>query len=368
MDKVVFFLGSGFSKSAGGLVQNDIVRTILDEKFTGEDAELIEAREHFVAFLREELHVAGEHAGEVELEDVLTPIDRCIGEGLSIGRYSSRELVELREEMNGLMRAAVNYGFARGRAEGQYVEAFAGYVNELARRRMEDGEDRVAVVTTNWDTLLDHALKRAIEGGRPGRLSVVDYCCYVSSWEAKDESIKPGLLAVGHGGYNVKLLKLHGSMNWFQCPLCQRMYVRFGEETGMARAAYCRHCRRNYGLGEEASIRLQSNLLLPTFLKNLNNVQLRLVWQNAAIELSEARRVVFIGYSLPAADFEIRQMLTRMIRPDAEIQALIYPYGKNVQAEIRRYKNLFGERLANKDILLQTVPEYVADLTRGRWD
>ena len=28
------FLGSGFSKEAGGLVQNEIIKTILDEDFT----------------------------------------------------------------------------------------------------------------------------------------------------------------------------------------------------------------------------------------------------------------------------------------------------------------------------------------------
>ena len=64
-------------------------------------------------------------------------------------------------------------------------------------------------------------------------------------------------------------------------------------------------------MSEINSIKLQSNLLLPTYLKNLSNIQIKLVWQNAAIELSEAMRIVFIGYSLPAADFEIRQLLAR---------------------------------------------------------
>ena len=226
----------------------------------------------------------------MQLEDIFTPIDRCVWDGLSIGRYSARGLVELREEFNALMGAAVNYSFAE-------------YINQVARRRMEDGVDRVSVITTNWDVMFDHALKRAIENGHPEKLSVVDYCCYVSSWEANDDTIKPGLLAVGYGGYNIKLLKLHGSMNWFQCPMCQRMYVRFGEEIEIMKAAYCRHCRKNYGMSEINSIKLQSNLLLPTYLKNLSNIQIKLVWQNAAIELSEATRIVFIGYSFPAADF-----------------------------------------------------------------
>ncbi len=362
MNKTVYFLGSGFSKEAGGLVQSEIIDTILDENFTRDDERLIRARDSFIGFLKEELHIYKDHYCKVQLEDVFTPIDRCIWDGLSIGRYSSRALVELREEFNALMGAAVNYSFKKNEACSDYVDEFAEYINGIARRRMEDGEDRVSVITTNWDVLFDHALKRAIENTRPEKLSVVDYCCYVSSWDANDDTIKPGLLAVGYGGYNIKLLKLHGSMNWFQCPLCQRMYVRFGEEIAIMKAAYCRHCRKNYGMQDISSIKLQSNLLLPTYLKNLSNIQIKLVWQNAAIELSEAKRIVFIGYSLPSADFEIRQLLARMIRPDAEIQVVLYPHSSSVEAEAERYKNFFGSRVTERDIFRLTVPEYVENL------
>jgi len=61
---------------------------------------------------------------------------------------------------------------------------------------------------------------------------------------------------------------------------------------------------------------------MPTFLKNLTNTQYKLIWQNAAIELSEATKIVFIGYSLPAADFEMKQILSRMVRDTAEIEVV----------------------------------------------
>lgn len=118
-------------------------------------------------------------------------------------------------------------------------------------------------------------------------------------------------------------------------------------------------------MSEINSIKLQSNLLLPTYLKNLSNIQIKLVWQNAAIELSEATRIVFIGYSLPAADFEIRQLLARMIRPDAEIQVVLYPNTPNVEAEAERYRNFFGSRISERDIMRLTVPEYVKEKTKN---
>lgn len=51
--------------------------------------------------------------------------------------------------------------------------------------------------------------------------------------------------------------------------------------------------------------------------KDLSNFQIKLVWQNAGVELMEAARLVFIGYSLPHADFEFRQLMSRMVRHDA---------------------------------------------------
>lgn len=115
-------------------------------------------------------------------------------------------------------------------------------------------------------------------------------------------------------------------MNWLHCPNCQRMYIKYNEKTMLIHNKYyCKHCAKNFKINKTNAIKLTSNLLLPTFIKDLSNIQIQLVWQNAAIELSEATKVVFIGYSLPSADFEIRQLLSRSIPNHASIEIIIYP-------------------------------------------
>ena len=116
MEKTVYFLGAGFSKEAGGLVQNEIIKTILDEDFTRDNERLIKAKNNFIGFLKEELHIYEDHYCSVQLEDIFTPIDRCVWDGLSIGRYSARGLVELREELNARRGAAVNDSVQKNRA------------------------------------------------------------------------------------------------------------------------------------------------------------------------------------------------------------------------------------------------------------
>ena len=65
-------------------------------------------------------------------------------------------------------------------------------------------------------------------------------------------------------------------------------------------------------------------LLMPTFLKDLSNFQTKLIWRNSGIEISEANRIVFIGYSFPFADFEFRQILFRNVQRHTKIDVILY--------------------------------------------
>lgn len=198
----------------------------------------------------------------------------------------------------------------------------------------------------------------------------MDYCCYISSLDENDDKIKPGLYALGKGRYNVKLLKLHGSLNWLQCPKCSRLYVKLYQNFNgvyIFDKKYCRHCEKNFKLKKDDTNILSTNLITPTFLKNLNNIQNKLVWQNAAIELSEADKIVFIGYSLPHADFEFKQMLSRMIKSDAKIEVILIEIDnpdatsdKNYNTAGYRFQNFFSGR--EIDIEYFGVKKYLESL------
>ncbi|MBD5229155.1 MAG: hypothetical protein HDS69_03850 [Bacteroidales bacterium] len=372
-NKTIFFLGAGFSKDAGGPIQNEIIQNILSPDFYerfSDNEDVVKSIDEFKEFLRKELLLSEEKFSKIALEDVFTPIDRCIAQGLSLGSYSAESLMDLREKLHLLMARSIQYGVDFRGHNKNYITKFAHYINSIAKQRITNPElDGIGIITTNWDILLDNSLydltkhesQILCEGDtQHGPIAVVDYCCYISSLD-NDPFIKPGLLALGRSGYNIKYLKLHGSMNWLHCPLCQRMYVKFGEKT-MFETKYCKHCKSNYNLGNKsASIRLRGNLILPTFLKDLSNIQIRIIWQNAGIELSEATKVVFIGYSLPAADFEIRQLLSRFIRKDAKIEVVFHPKAKT--EEIERYRIFFGDRQFTEKRM--TVGEYVDSLFSG---
>lgn len=383
MSKTVYFLGAGFSADAGGPIQNEIIQFILDDhfnfKFSGRE-DILDAKAEFVEFIEKTLQIERNLWDSIALEDIFTPIDRSLSNGKSFKNFDVKELSVKRQKFHLLMGAAIKYGVDYRHKNKEYIDNFAEYVNKIARVRLIDQkQDNIALITTNWDILLDNSLNDLVksysqekERKNDKKLAVVDYCCYISSLDKHDHLIKPGLLALGRKGYNIKYLKLHGSMNWLHCPSCQRMYVKFGEKTMLNPPPPCGHCLENLQLSEQDdAIKLKSNLLLPTFIKDLSNIQIQLVWQNAGIELSEASKVVFIGYSLPQADFEIRQLLSRCIPNHAEVEVVCYPnYSDGTEKsdddkakDIKWYKTFFGARIRNDDsIIFKTVPEYVSSL------
>lgn len=283
----------------------------------------------FEKFLTVSLCIDPERIHDVTLEDIFTPLDRCILDEISFRDIDVKSLREKREKFYNLIILALRNSLKN--SETEYLNKFAKHLISEAREKLTDEKlDKVAVISTNWDILLDNALQTLIDKEpKPKDVDfsgVVDYCCHISSLDEDEKKIKPGLYALGKGRYNVKLLKLHGSMNWLQCPKCQRLFVKFYRRlTGgyVFHNQHCRHCLKNFKAEETLDAKLRTNLIMPTFLKDLNNFQIKLIWQNAGVELSEADKVVFLGYSLPQADFELRQLLSRMIRKDAKIEVVL---------------------------------------------
>lgn len=333
-DKVVYFLGAGFS---AGVTNSEGIRIPSQEKLVEQiithQNSFKSEYEKFKCFLEKTMDIPENYHVNIPLEDIFTPLDKCMSDGIAFRNISSDEAKQIRELVDYLIGKTLDI-LLTGNVDKKYIDKFAKFLVEKSSIRANhqySNYDPVSVISTNWDILLDNSihseLKRFYVNNDISKKGVVDYCCNISSYRPKDNTVKAGLEILGKGGFNVKLLKLHGSLNWLQCPKCNRLYVDFDNKIAVRQYSEpidfkekCRHCETNYG--HSNSHALVSNLIMPTFIKNLSNAQYKLVWHNAALELSEASKVVFIGYSLPSADFEIRQLLARMVRPNASIEVV----------------------------------------------
>lgn len=352
--KTVYILGAGFSVEAQAPSQEKLVSEIFRihnrRPCIFNDSKIDE----FIKFLEKTLGIPERLQQTVPLEDIFTPLDSCIANNVSFRNLSVDQLKQKRNLIFELIGMTLQHLLEHSPKD--YIDNFAEYLVKQAKSRKDNKYrkfDPVSVISTNWDILLDNSIYNTIKDS--GELAVVDYCCYVSSYDDTDETVKPGLEILGKGGFNVKLLKLHGSMNWLQCPKCHRIYVKFNQKISMnpystIKKPSCKHCDNNFGQCKAHN--LNSNLIMPTFLKDLSNPQYKIIWQNAGIELSEAKKIVFIGYSLPQADFEMRQLLSRMVDIKTEIEVVNWKDKTKPELYdnlIKNYEQFFGRNIKHYD-------------------
>ena len=95
--------------------------------------------------------------------------------------------------------------------------------------------------------------------------------------------------------------------------------------------------------------------MTPTFIKDFTNMHTKTMWHNAQFDLSDAERIVFLGCSLPQADYEFRYLLlkTAVRNPKNKIRVVIYPGSppSDKKETKKHFKTLFVE----KDIKFEEV-------------
>lgn len=346
--KTVFILGAGFSVDAGAPTQANLISKAI--KLHEENPDNFDSNrfDSFRDFLVNQLNIPNDKMQNVDLEDIFTPLDRCLTESSQFRGVGLDRIMEVREAVFYVVGRTIQLALNQASKPKDYIDAFAKYLTDKSSVRAKSQyrkHDPVSVISTNWDSLLDNSIHQAVVKGNHD--AVVDYCCYISSRDESDETIKPGLEKLGQGGFNVKLLKLHGSLNWLQCPRCMRLYARFLKKDGVidyGNRESCRHCDKNFPEEKENHL-LASNLIMPTYIKDLSNPQYKIIWQNAGIEISEADTLVFIGYSLPSADFEMRQLLARMTRTNAKIKVVDYCATDDQKQIVKNHwEKFFGKR------------------------
>lgn len=144
---------------------------------------------------------------------------------------------------------------------------------------------------------------------------------------------------------SIKLYKIHGSLNWLFCPICNSLTLT-PYEGGVIRLlknirdAKCLEC-------DESTIPI---IIPPTFFKDMSNVFISNVWNKTERALRDTDVLVFCGYSFPDADIHIKYMIKRVqtSRRKSPLKIIVFNNHENKQLdslkkEEERYKRFLGE-------------------------
>lgn len=165
---------------------------------------------------------------------------------------------------------------------------------KLVRKLKDNGDlSKTLFLTTNYDILCDNAILDLYPDNK------VDYGVDFVNYK-EGSFVRPDIDCI-------KLLKLHGSLNWLYCPTCNNLRItpyEKGVYTLMVdpSSSYCQKCETVYS----------PIIVPPTFYKDLSKVFLSQVWNRAENELSEVEHLIFRGYSFPDADIHIKYLIKRI--------------------------------------------------------
>ncbi len=141
------------------------------------------------------------------------------------------------------------------------------------------------------------------------------------------------------------IYKLHGSLDWLRCALCDHVYVHpartIFREGGQLERGQGRRCACGYGP-------LRHLIVAPSTVREIQDPSLLSLWQGALEALRGADRWVVIGYSLPPEDVAIRSMLVRAFH-GRERPPHLTVVGRGDGGELeQRYRLLFPDLLYDR--------------------
>ncbi len=276
----------------------------------------------------------------VALEDVFTIFDSVATGREHFRLYSPIVMEEIHKKLKMCIIYALSVAISTCKEPNDY-STFCEYLVEK-RLNSKTKDDPFSVITTNWDDLLERKLydlcekKNSAQTPRQQK-TLLDLCFYNYDLSNSADHI-PSTQVKAKGHRNIKVLKMHGSLAWLECPRCKRIFTDFSNEIASEEFSevICPYCGNEQD-NKEGSPQLRNLIITPTFLKSLDNLNIKNIWQNAFIDISEATDLVFAGYSLPDADFEMRCLLKKAIRQDARI-TVVLRQSSNPEAIKQKYE------------------------------
>ena len=353
----VYVLGAGASYVHGAPLTDEILPYALARSPNRRDRRLELVRE----FLSEVFHFsARRHPGPAawqrvpHLVDVLSVVDVALDRKESLARgFDVERLRRVRSALEFCIYDALE-NCLRWRPPAQRRRQ--SRATQMLAERLDP--DHAAVISFNYDVIADIALAKRGTGFAFDRADLETLGS--GDHQALDYGVVfANVTPAPAGRRRFQLLKLHGSFNWLRSRLTGNLYfggmrkavgILFRTDAEKAAGDLWNLFRRKTVSGPipDTVDDLEPVLITPTHLKDLRNPHLARIWRQAEECLRVARRITFIGYSLPGDDLHVKYLFKRAMEtrsPGARPPSIVVVDKGNARtSEVRRnYERFFGQ-------------------------
>lgn len=229
------------------------------------------------------------------ITDLLSVVDHMIASGQALQPgIGPHEMDRLRAQLESGLAEVLAAPAARTRRDQALLGRFTGWAMHLA------DTEGLTVVSTNYDVVVDRGLYARL----PGEVArEVDFGISWYPMGTGDRQPRPPRP-------RLQLLKLHGSLDWLRCPLCDHLYMEPARPVARGRRRRHRGRVAACACGYRPLRRL---LVAPSMVRDVRDGHLLSIWRTALEALGSARRWIVIGYSMPPEDVAIRSMFIRAL-------------------------------------------------------
>ncbi len=338
LKSTAFVLGAGFSRSANLPVQAELEAQLLSEEFHDPIDRVITAA--LKEFLDEVFGWSDQYPIPA-LEDIFTIVDLSAGNGHTLGvKYPPKMLRALR-------RMLVYRVFSILDRPLHYSDDILALLTRFCRLG-----SRSSFVVLNWDIVLEQHFAQALPG------TAIDYCCPCYDW------VNP---AAAEKVAGIQICKMYGLVNWMYCENCRSLFFDLQRKLALRTKAELvpsdfqlfdaghGHALFDAALDDNADDRsckscgnrLSSHIATFSYRKSFRTPAYSSMWYHAERLLAEATRWIFIGYSLPEADYELKHLLK-----SAQLSLKHLQRGRRVEVVVLgdaatrdKYQRFFGAQL-----------------------
>lgn len=348
-----FILGAGFSMHAGMPLQQQFTSALLRGKGsgTGPSGKIVH---HLRQFIHEEFdhNMSAPADYWPDLEDIFTCIDLAANTGHNLGPEKMPS--DLRT-----VRRALIYRIITMLRE-RYLEARdarSSKWRQLVKLMKSVNPSEAAFISTNWDTVIEDLLQET------HGVEWFDYGCgalhgtlHPAKQEIKIVHTRPP--------FAPSVTKMHGSVNWLYCDNCRRLYWFSPHETYkvagqlLSAAEWQRidpgsvQSPERWSCAQCSGKSIGTRLATFSYLKALDFPMFQKSWFSAERILRNAHTWIFIGYSLPGADFEFKYLLKRIQLSRIEPPNFVVVSGGDTevtQKTFEHYQRFFGRKIKSDE-------------------
>ncbi len=330
--RAAIILGAGFSKNSGLPVQFEIPELIVKNCYENSFEKSISL---IIKRFYEDVFGFAKGPDLPELDDILTCIDISTNSGHHLGiKYSSLHLRAVRRFLIYRLFTILGEKFT-------YSQDVKNLLLMLLQKY-----SKVDFIVLNWDTVLENYINTI----NPS--TVIDYCNGGKYWA--ENSYDTGEI--------LKIIKIHGSSNWLYCDNC-RVLINdtYSNVPPIKRAGFKatdfklfeEFCGINPETIESENCfvcgnKISSHIATFSFRKSFRENSFPDLWNQAEDALTHADKWIFIGYSLPQADYEFKHLLkiselklSHLKNGKPEIDVVLL----NSKNTVSKYKSFFGNRI-----------------------